>query len=300
MTGESCVVYENEVGACPQFLEKIVKETPFLDKLSVISQSPVELADSKTWSKFGFRDLLQLIESIPVQEHVSLRASPSIEQFAPYNQLVFSSIDDSIKIQLNESSYKNAGYFNKSNRLKVKQRTPSKNSPHLFPTYHIVCCRSELTPDCKQLISTVFQNVNLKVVTLDSDFESALHADFSLEPSSTEISLLNGAIDLLSLVDPIANEDLHDYYEFITLVHLQSIQFTENLNSAISSYEAPATGSGAMTRPHHILQSRNLSSSVVSRVFDQSWLSISLNFENAHILILNTDSKIISWKVSIK
>ncbi|CUM45830.1 uncharacterized protein AC631_04202 [Debaryomyces fabryi] len=309
----------DEDNAVRKRIENIFKSNPILQGVSVILKSKslplnidkllenIRKIDLNEFEKLP--ELLQEVSGYKSKGFITIEGIPLHQVWDDSSlditdSIQFNSVTNQIKIKLNKSTFESSpNVFDNRKGILIKKIMESKKGHgalnHVSYSYLITMSTLEegISHEVHHLIKSVFKYSSVKVRTNCANNISCLRDVNKIIGNSTIIPLKLNIRDY-----PIFNVDFQEanqaIYEYLTLLHINSPQLTENIDDYISSYKIPEYLAQNTEHLQELYKYTfdEIDFSVLDSLMRSNCLSISAYATDSHIMILNTQNTLVLWE----
>lgn len=304
-------------------IEKIFKSNPILHDVSVIIDSkslPLDIAmlagNIQKFELDEFKKLPELIQEVSAcnsDDFVIIEAIPMHQVWDNtdldiVDSIQFSSVTRQIKLKLNKSTFQSApNVFESQKGILIKKIMESKKGHgalnHVSYSYLITLSTLEedISYEMHHLINFVFGQSAVKVHTNNNNNISFLQDEnkavghLTKKPSKLNVRCYP------DLNDVDFHEQSQTIYEYLNLLHINSLQLTETIDDYISSYQIPEfiKRSTEELKPDQEVYKHTFDEvdfSTFDSLMKSHCLSISAYTKDSHIMILNIPDALVLWE----
>lgn len=308
-------------------IEKIFKSNPILHDVSVIIDSkslPLDIAmlagNIQKFELDEFKKLPELIQEVSAcnsDDFVIIEAIPMHQVWDNtdldiVDSIQFSSVTRQIKLKLNKSTFQSApNVFESQKGILIKKIMESKKGHgalnHVSYSYLITLSTLEedISYEMHHLIKSVFGYSTVKVYTNNTNNTSYL-LDKNLLDENKAVGRLSKMpsrlnVNYLEFNDVDFHEQSQTIYEYLNLLHINSLQLTETIDDYISSYQIPEfiKRSTEELKPDQEVYKHTFDEvdfSTFDSLMKSHCLSISAYTKDSHIMILNIPDALVLWE----
>lgn len=251
--------------------------------------------------------VLGLLEKALESEQVLIRASSATGNAA---EPALDTLDilqftqGKVVLDVSETTYFQNPSFNKTKAFSEKKHTPTKNDVRARTSYRFTAVIKTVPEDLRYLLEKAFSMAHIEVSTYDAPALNGYLAEqgFAKNGSLVGKKPIKNTLNLTPLgVSEVS--DLHEFYEFLVLLHLQSDQLSKRteIHSGISDYEVPLVDFLPEHVPRDLCQTsfKNINYLSVLELLSDNCISISASSGLTEVVFFKTHGgTVYIWEVS--
>lgn len=269
--------------------------------LSVCSESQEWSSHFNNWSPHHYYRDAHFSQLPNLLQHLSTSSRFQLSAENDGNSLKYSSDLKNLDLSLNESAFFHNSYV--SRYLKFSKQVPAKSSPQIETLYLASAsldANTKYHKDLSVLLRKVFETCSIVLISEDEvPFELA-----KVAPKFLKLQVA-GHSDLKPLqASEISSDDSFDFYEYLCLLHMNSLpDMTNSHVQASSMYESPQCEAGdnkEITTPLWLHVAEELPPNILDFIVStDGWTSIFVKTETSNLVVKRSAPLHYIWHIYI-